>query len=237
MSDICNLCDGEGYTYKPEYYDDGSVSRTVTQVPCSCSVVATDGEREALEKTVRDIIAVYHKTHLTKEAQTNAMVSVLQAAKASSGVPNQTDKARIEELETICAEAYQVVGLLSDFLPDAKLLDNLSQQKLVHTDVLPCHPKTAINEHQYGLSLSCATQENLEPVTEDAFPPEFPEALAYHQAVLDAEDALQSLAPKYTREELLTVVMKAAHARLYQAENIINAICGYFRDRSNRNDR
>jgi hypothetical protein len=193
MSDVCKLCDGEGFTYEPEYYADGTLSRTVTQVPCSCSVVAVDGEREAFEAwfgrqiyssvqdaekaervqwmtwqaakasnsedvaTVYRFAAVYNDKicfHETlQDAQRkpcerligiyeikddNYADRVVSAAKASYGVPNQTDKARIEELETICAEAYQVVGLLSDFLPDAKLLDNLSQQKLVHTDVLPC---------------------------------------------------------------------------------------------------
>ncbi|HFQ9792182.1 TPA: DUF551 domain-containing protein, partial [Escherichia coli] len=44
---------------------------------------------------------------------------------------------------TVCAEAYQVVGVMADALGvfgDAavqKVLDNLSQQKLVHRDVLP----------------------------------------------------------------------------------------------------
>ncbi|WP_404853265.1 DUF551 domain-containing protein [Escherichia coli] len=46
-------------------------------------------------------------------------------------------------LSTVCAEAYQVVGVMADALGvfgDAavqKVLDNLSQQKLVHRDVLP----------------------------------------------------------------------------------------------------
>jgi hypothetical protein len=56
--------------------------------------------------------------------------------------------ARIDELERICAEVYQVVGILSDeagrFDDDAsiKAMDNLSQQRLVHEDVLPfpCSP-------------------------------------------------------------------------------------------------
>jgi hypothetical protein len=49
----------------------------------------------------------------------------------------------VDELRTICSEAYQVVGsLLSDLgkfeTPEAeKILDNLSQQRLVHKDVLP----------------------------------------------------------------------------------------------------
>mgnify|MGYP000493999805 CR=1 FL=1 len=50
---------------------------------------------------------------------------------------------RIDELESICAEAYQVVGYLAD---DAgmfghpstqKALDNLSRAELIHNDVLP----------------------------------------------------------------------------------------------------
>ncbi|WP_338256195.1 dATP/dGTP pyrophosphohydrolase domain-containing protein [Escherichia coli] len=46
-------------------------------------------------------------------------------------------------LSTVCADAYQVVGVMADALGvfgDAavqKVLDNLSQQKLVHRDVLP----------------------------------------------------------------------------------------------------
>lgn len=51
---------------------------------------------------------------------------------------------RIEELEVLCAETYQVVGVLAseaDRLDtcDAtlKVLDNLSAMKRVHTDVLP----------------------------------------------------------------------------------------------------
>jgi hypothetical protein len=49
----------------------------------------------------------------------------------------------VNELQRICSEAYQVVGsLLSDLgkfdTPEAeKILDNLSQQRLVHDDVLP----------------------------------------------------------------------------------------------------
>ncbi len=52
-------------------------------------------------------------------------------------------KARIEELGTLCGEAYQVVGVLSDdcgrFADDEvqHVLDNLSDQKLIHKDVLP----------------------------------------------------------------------------------------------------
>lgn len=54
------------------------------------------------------------------------------------------DKKLIAELQTICAESYQVVGALADAAgvfetSDAvsKALDNLSAAKLVHEDVLP----------------------------------------------------------------------------------------------------
>ncbi|EAM6792400.1 hypothetical protein E0G74_01405 [Salmonella enterica] len=51
---------------------------------------------------------------------------------------------RIDELETICGEAYQVVGILADkagvfetSTAVEKILDNLSEARLVHDDVLP----------------------------------------------------------------------------------------------------
>ncbi|VAE94193.1 hypothetical protein [Enterobacter hormaechei] len=48
-----------------------------------------------------------------------------------------------DDLPTVCAEAYQVVGVMAEALgvfDDAaiqKVMDNLAQQKLVHCDVLP----------------------------------------------------------------------------------------------------
>ncbi|EIP9221015.1 hypothetical protein LT875_002461 [Salmonella enterica] len=56
-------------------------------------------------------------------------------------------KMRIDELETVCAEAYQVVGTLACmadvFETDAveKILDNLSEARIVHDDVLPFVPE------------------------------------------------------------------------------------------------
>lgn len=50
---------------------------------------------------------------------------------------------RIAELEAICAEAYQVIGVLADeagvfnTLPVIKILDNLSASQMIHKDVLP----------------------------------------------------------------------------------------------------
>jgi hypothetical protein len=59
--------------------------------------------------------------------------------------PNICDEAAdmIEDLARICAEAYQVVGVLADDCGRfgggdiEHVLDNLSQQRLVHEDVLP----------------------------------------------------------------------------------------------------
>lgn len=57
--------------------------------------------------------------------------------------------AELEEVKTVCAQAYQVVGsLLSDAgrfdSPEAeKILDNLGEQRLRHTDVLPWESKPA----------------------------------------------------------------------------------------------
>lgn len=50
---------------------------------------------------------------------------------------------RIAELEVLCAEAYQVIGILADeagvfnTLPVIKILDNLSASQMIHKDVLP----------------------------------------------------------------------------------------------------
>ena len=58
---------------------------------------------------------------------------------------------RVEELETVCAELYQVIGALAveagvhDHPDVVKALDNASQCRLVHKDLLPW-PKTAIRK-------------------------------------------------------------------------------------------
>lgn len=56
-------------------------------------------------------------------------------------------QARIRDLERICGESYQVMGVLaseSDRFEDAgvvKALDNLSSARLMHRDVLPFESK------------------------------------------------------------------------------------------------
>lgn len=58
---------------------------------------------------------------------------------------NEIDaRCHIAELEEICAEAYQVVGVLADragvfetSMAVSKVLDNLSEAKMIHKDILP----------------------------------------------------------------------------------------------------
>lgn len=67
------------------------------------------------------------------------MVEIVEIAMRKAGNSPVTP----DGLSTVCAEAYQIVGVMADALGvfgDAavqKVLDNLSQQKLVHRDVLP----------------------------------------------------------------------------------------------------
>ena len=49
-------------------------------------------------------------------------------------------------LERLCAEAYIALGALSDYLPNEKILDNLSELKVVHEDVLPFVEKVGVGE-------------------------------------------------------------------------------------------
>lgn len=60
---------------------------------------------------------------------------------------------RKAELERVCAELYQVIGSLSDYAgvfdhPDvARALDNASDGRLVHKDLLPW-PQTPLPERK-----------------------------------------------------------------------------------------
>lgn len=79
---------------------------------------------------------------LSGKAMGNA-VRVRDALLASTPAPAQQEPS---EAEMVCAETYQVVGcLLSDlglFETEAarKILDNLSEARMVHQDVLPWEP-------------------------------------------------------------------------------------------------
>lgn len=64
----------------------------------------------------------------------------------SQGITKNCDspQCRITELEEICAEVYQVVGILADkagvfetSVAVSKVLDNLSETKMIHKDILP----------------------------------------------------------------------------------------------------
>ena len=83
-----------------------------------------------------------HK-NLVRIADHYAVVLLLQKTIATLERENAELRARVEELEIICSESYQVVGNLSCehkvfcHKKTTKALDNLSQQKRVHHDVLP----------------------------------------------------------------------------------------------------
>lgn len=72
----------------------------------------------------------------------NGYILLVQDAEPNFDI-NGNSQVIPDGLSTVCAEAYQVVGVMADALGvfgDAavqKVLDNLSQQKLVHRDVLP----------------------------------------------------------------------------------------------------
>ena len=96
-----------------------------------------------IDVTDDQIRAVFLANGFTvKEGQTDLKPYVFEAARALLAL----QQVRIDELKTICAESYQVVGSLAETagkfntLAVEKALDNLSQQYLVHTDVLPFYP-------------------------------------------------------------------------------------------------
>lgn len=84
---------------------------------------------------------------MTSEQHAKAIEDAALRAAIRAGVgaaPAPPDVvAELEEVKTVCAQAYQVMGvLLSDAgrldSPEAvKILDNLAEQRLRHTDVLP----------------------------------------------------------------------------------------------------
>lgn len=73
-----------------------------------------------------------------------ANILSLLAERTADKAENASLRQRVAELETVCAESYQVVGALANAAgvfetseAVSKALDNLSEAKLVHSDVLP----------------------------------------------------------------------------------------------------
>ena len=104
-----------------------------TLVPAT--TVAELRDNAAKWKSLHDAMVLVHDV---QERRIGRMTAQLEAAER-----------RVAELERVCAEAYQVVGvLLSDtdqFDTDhgEKILDNLSEARIVHEDVLPWESKDA----------------------------------------------------------------------------------------------
>jgi len=73
---------------------------------------------------------------------------------ALNAQPQEQQRSSFADLERICAESYQVVGWLAsecglfDHEQVIKALDNLSEQRLVHDDVLPFNPQRAQPQEQ-----------------------------------------------------------------------------------------
>ena len=104
---------------------------------------------------------------------------------------NQRLRSKEEELGTICAESYQVVGALAvaagvfNELPVIKALDNLSAQVLVHTDVLPFSlDDTAIEQ---AAKYPVATSMGMTGI-----PPMSPECFRQHAVLTVANGMLAS---------------------------------------------
>lgn len=96
---------------------------------------------KALYSACEDILAM-DKDEFAKELEKYKDGDISNFLK-ESGKFNDKDK-RIEELENICGVAYQVVGSLAlqagvfeTSEQVSKLLDNLSECRMIHTDVLP----------------------------------------------------------------------------------------------------
>ena len=106
---------------------------------------ATAIERAA-EIYARDF-SVYCGTQALTDFRVCAVSLAAMQAAIRAGVdaaPAPTDVvAELEEVKTVCAQAYQVVGILLSEAgrfdsPEAeKILDNLGEQRLKHADVLP----------------------------------------------------------------------------------------------------
>lgn len=82
-----------------------------------------------------------------------------------ASTPAQPAQQEPSEAEMVCAEAYQVVGcLLSDLglfetEPARKILDNLSEARMVHQDVLPWESAAAHQEPPQPVERKPMTEE------------------------------------------------------------------------------
>ncbi|HAL1794328.1 TPA: DUF551 domain-containing protein [Escherichia coli] len=98
----------------------------------------TDSERDIAAEIWNACRAAMLQSGNFRENKNSSTNNFREIAETSTNYPVIPDG-----LSTVCAEAYQVVGVMADALGvfgDAavqKVLDNLSQQKLVHRDVLP----------------------------------------------------------------------------------------------------
>lgn len=99
----------------------------------------------ALEEIARLRALALAEVKYSRHPDGAELAALSAAIRAGVGaVPAPPDVvAELEEVKTVCAQAYQVMGVLLSEAgrldsPEAKkILDNLAEQRLRHTDVLP----------------------------------------------------------------------------------------------------
>lgn len=97
-----------------------------------------------------------------KAPPVHAHMKALGGKVVSVAFRDALDNGEFETLQRICAEAYQCVGYLAEECGAAddehviKLMDNLSQMKLVHEDLLPFQlsDSTPVNDVTSGKPLT-----------------------------------------------------------------------------------
>lgn len=143
-----------------------SVLDFVNRQPCRCMSIAQLGERDYCDRcqSVKNLRALLARTEAGADG--GAPICLFDATNPCDGTCGEchhlhaspkdaapvADGADYPEAAEVCGEAYQVVGALLDALgifdtPEGeKILDNLSQHRMVHRDVLPWtlpHPQDA----------------------------------------------------------------------------------------------
>ncbi|EMR9403250.1 ead/Ea22-like family protein [Escherichia coli] len=132
-----------------ENVNNESVHADFIAIASPANILALLAERDADKKRIADLEKkeIFLKERLAQLANFNPDWDMLEAATDSlreHAAELTSANQRIAELETVCAESYQVVGALADAAgvfetseAVSKALDNLSDAKLTHDDVLP----------------------------------------------------------------------------------------------------
>lgn len=130
----------------------------------SYAIAAVESDRAQrvpdVEALKDHLVAISSAVANSDDRVAQALIRTTLALLASTPAPAQQEPS---EAEMVCAEAYQVVGcLLSDlglFETEAarKILDNLSEARMVHQDVLPWESAQHQEQPQQEKCPSCRT--------------------------------------------------------------------------------